>query len=208
MAPLRAAERRVVANILRVDHAGEYAAIRIYEGQCLLARWRAPEIVPFLRHALEDERGHRTAFESLMRDRRVIPCRTLALWGVAGWVLGLATGILGRTAVLVCTEAVERTVHRHLNDQRSWLGDRDPTVADEIGRIQVEELEHLQFAEARANGSAKSVLAQLLDGLVAACTEALIWLSTYGASSRMARGIIGAAERAPHETVGLSHAGE
>ena len=177
------ADRTLVANILRVDHAGEYGAIRIYQAQRWLAKWRAPDLLPFLDHTLEDERRHRMTFDRLMRERRITPCRTLAFWGVGGAILGLATGALGRAAIQVCTEAVERTVHRHLEDQVRWLAIRDPLIAEAITDIQTDELEHLQFAAARRRNPSQSVL----DGGIVIATEALIWLSTYGASSRMAK---------------------
>ena len=166
-----------------MDHAGEYGAIRIYQAQRLLAKWRASDLLPFLDHTLEDERRHRVTFERLMWERRIMPCRTLAFWGVGGMILGLVTGALGRAAVLICTEAVERTVHRHLEDQIRWLASRDPLIAEAITAIQVEELEHLQFAAARSEGPGQSGL----DKLIVGAMEALIWLSTYGASSRMAK---------------------
>ncbi|MDB5429368.1 MAG: ubiquinone biosynthesis protein UbiB [Caulobacter sp.] len=186
-----ASDRQIIADILRVDHAGEFGAIRIYKAQRLAARWRAPDLLAFLDHTLGDERAHRRAFEALMAARGVTPCRTLTLWGVGGYLLGLATGCLGRAAILICTEAVERTVHRHLDDQVRWLADRDPEISAAITAIQVEELEHLTFATDHATASRARAWAGLLDALVGAATEALIWCSTYGASSRMGRQVRG-----------------
>lgn len=180
------AVRQIVANILRVDHAGEFGAIRIYKAQQRLAAWRAPELAAFLDHALEDECRHREAFERLMRERGITPCRTLAIWGVGGSLLGFWTGLLGRSAILVCTAAVERTVHRHLNDQVRWLYGRDAAAAAAISAIQIEELEHLAFAESGSADSGESRSASALDASIAMATEALIWLSTYGASARVA----------------------
>lgn len=180
-----ATARQIIANILRVDHAGEYGAIRIYQAQRLLAGRRAPDLLAFLDHALEDERRHRDTFERLMRERDIVPCRTLAFWGAGGFLLGLCTGLMGRSAILVCTEAVERTVHLHLTDHVRWLEGPDPVAAVAIAAIQVEEIEHLQFAEDRRRRSPRVWWTGALDGLVAAATEALIWLSTYGAPSRM-----------------------
>jgi ubiquinone biosynthesis monooxygenase Coq7 len=96
--------------------------------------------------------------------------------------------MLGRSALLVCTEAVERTVHRHLEDQIRWLSADHPQIADRLINIQVEEMEHLQFAVARTpRPKPRSV--QVLDLLITGATEALIWLSTYGASLSVARQI-------------------
>ena len=109
----------MIADILRVDHAGEYGAIRIYQSQQWAARWRAPDLAAFLAHTLGDEQRHLEVFARLMRARDAAPCGALPLWGLGGGLLGLTSGVFGRTAILICTEAVERTVHRHLTDQIS-----------------------------------------------------------------------------------------
>jgi ubiquinone biosynthesis monooxygenase Coq7 len=111
----------------------------------------------------------------------------LNAWGLGGWVLGLVTGAFGRSAILVATVAIERTVHRHMQDQLVWLADRDAEVSSAIRAIAVEEAEHLQSAREgrpRTEGPMR-----VLDVIVAGATETLIWLSTYGASARMARRI-------------------
>ena len=82
-------------------------------------------LVSFLDGALRDEFGHRVEFARLMSERGIIPCAMLKLWGIAGLFLGVATGLLGRSAILACTVAVERTVHRHLVDQLAWLVSRE-----------------------------------------------------------------------------------
>lgn len=176
---------QTLTDILRVNHAGECGAIRIYEGQRALARWRSPDLLTFLDRALEDERGHRDAFALLMTQREITPCAMSTFWGVGGWLLGMATGALGRSAILVCTEAVERTVHRHLEHQLAWLADRHADVTGIIQAIQVEELAHLEGARDRLDMSSGGLLGQVIAGT----TELLIWLSTYGASSRMAKRI-------------------
>lgn len=179
---------QITADILRVDHAGEYGAIRIYAAQRSLARWRAPDLLPFLDHTLADERQHRIEFERLMRERGVGHCRALRLWGLGGSLLGFMTGAFGRSAILICTEAVERTVHRHLGDQILWLSERHAEIARTLVSIQAEELEHLHSAKAKAPGRRTPPM-RILDQLIAAATEALIWLSTYGGSVRAARQI-------------------
>jgi ubiquinone biosynthesis monooxygenase Coq7 len=176
-----------LADILRVNHAGESGAIQIYTGQRTLARWRAPDLLPFLDQALHDERGHRGEFARLMKERRITPCALLGLWGAGGWLLGLATGTLGRSAILVCTISVERTVHRHLNDQLVWLADRDAEISSAIKLIQVEEMAHLEGAREKSLRTRGPILT--LDRSISWATEVLIWLSTYGASTRKSRRI-------------------
>jgi len=85
--------------------------------------------------------------------------------------------------VLACTAAVERTVHRHLSEQISYLTAHDPELANIVQSIQVEENDHLEFAEARLNTKALGV--RLLSGAVATATEIMILLSTRGDSLRL-----------------------
>jgi 3-demethoxyubiquinol 3-hydroxylase len=176
---------RTRARILRVNHGGEYGAIRIYRAQIAAARLTAPALSGFLADTLSHEIEHLGRFRALMPARGSRPCRMLWLWGLGGSVLGAATGLLGRQAILICTEAVERTVHRHLDDQLSYLAGRDEEMSKTILDIQQQELGHLDFAV--ASRGPKGVLGVALDGVVAIATETLIWLSTQGDSVRLAR---------------------
>lgn len=177
--------RSISARILRVNHGGEHGAIRIYRAQIAMAKLRAPDLLPFLRGTLEHEREHLTRFRALMPPRAAKPCRLMWIWSVGGAVLGAVTGLFGRDAILVCTEAVERTVHRHLDDQLTWLGERDPEMSAVIHDIQQQELGHMRFAEQAM--SAANPFAPGLRFLIALATESLIWLSTRGDSLRLAR---------------------
>ena len=88
--------RQQVARMVRVDHAGEYGAVRIYEGQLAVLGHTAD--APIIEHMAEQERAHRTAFEEIVADRRVRPTALLPLWHVAGFALGAGTALLGREA--------------------------------------------------------------------------------------------------------------
>lgn len=173
---------RIIAGILRVNHGGEHGAIAIYRSQIAAARLTAADLVAPLQDILAHEIRHRAAFRALMPARAARPCRLIGLWSLGGSLLGLATGLLGRSAIFTCTAAVERTVHRHLIDQKRWLADRDPELARVIAQIEVEELEHLSFAEAGGSGRETP-----LDALIGAVTEGLIWLSTRGGSAAIAQ---------------------
>lgn len=177
----------VLRDILRVDHAGEYGAIRIYRAQIALARWRAPDLVAMLRDALADETRHRDRFDAGLRQRGLRPCDMLPLWGIGGTLLGAGTALLGREAILTCTEAVERTVHRHMDDQVAWLAPREPDLATAIAAIRDEEVDHLLEAQGRRATATPVLWLRMLDTVVAMATELLVWLSTYGASSRLHR---------------------
>jgi ubiquinone biosynthesis monooxygenase Coq7 len=176
-------QRRIVQRILRVNHAGEQGAISIYGAQIALAKARYPDLLPWLEETLGHEKRHRSTFLDLMRARATTPCPVAAIWSVGGAILGLLTALLGQHGVIVCTAAVERTVHKHLVEQIAYLSGRDEELADGIRKVQVEENEHLAFAEERHDPRAP--IARLLSGVISIVTEALIFIATRGDSMRL-----------------------
>jgi ubiquinone biosynthesis monooxygenase Coq7 len=187
-------DQRTIARILKVNHAGEYGAIRIYRAQIWVARRLYPDVVPFLEETLGHEIEHCALFRGAMPARAAKPCRVMSLWGNGGLVLGFLTALMGRQGIWICTEAVEATVHRHLDDQMFFLRGRDPQLVELIASIQHEEEHHLNYAAARI--VSRGMGARLLGRIIAAATETVIWLSTWGDSTRMARDLAAAkAER-------------
>ena len=172
-----------ISRIVKVNHAGEYGAIRIYSAQVGVASWRYPDVVPALSEMLSHEKKHCAAFFGAMPERRSRPCRIMSLWSSGGWLLGFATALLGRQAIWVCTAAVEAAVHRHLDDQLAFLAGRDAELHRIIADIREEELSHLHHAEAQIVSSAPGY--RVLRGLISHVTDTLIWLSTWGDSTRM-----------------------
>jgi ubiquinone biosynthesis monooxygenase Coq7 len=179
------AERLTIARILKVNHAGEYGAIRIYKAQIWVAHRLYPDVVAFLEETLAHEVRHCARFREAMPVRNARPCRIMALWGNGGYVLGLVTALMGRQGIWVCTAAVESAVHRHLEDQLHFLRHRDAELHALVLAIQDEELSHLHHAEERI--VAKSLWARVLGGFISWSTDVAIWLSTWGDSTRMAR---------------------
>lgn len=177
-------EQLLIRRILKVNHAGEYGAIRIYRAQLWVARRRYPDMVPFLEETLGHEIEHCALFRDAMPKRGAKPCRVLSLWGNGGLVLGLITGLAGRRGIWICTEAVEATVHRHLDDQLFFVQSRDVELHALISGIQKEEFHHLHYASERI--TSRQWPTQLLRTTISMVTEAVIWLSTWGDTSRMA----------------------
>jgi ubiquinone biosynthesis monooxygenase Coq7 len=135
-----------VARILKVNHAGEYGAIRIYSAQIGIAKRWFPDIVPALAEMLGHERQHCAKFLAAMPARGSRPCRVMSLWSLGGSLLGLLTALAGRQSIWVCTAAVEAAVHRHLDDQLHFLSGRDADLHAIILSIREEELAHLRHA--------------------------------------------------------------
>ncbi|MDC9833437.1 demethoxyubiquinone hydroxylase family protein [Rhizobium binxianense] len=183
--PSSSAGKRAVTvrRILKVNHAGEFGAIRIYRAQIWMARRLFPDIVPALCDMRNDEIEHCRLFRDAMPSRHAKPCRVMAFWSLGGYLLGFLTALGGRNMVWICTAPVESTVHRHLEDQLASLETRDPQLHGLIASIQEEELAHL--SEAEKNQTRHGVSYALLLPIVAALTDLMIWLSTWGDSSWM-----------------------
>ena len=182
---MNAADRLTITRILKVNHAGEYGAIRIYRAQIWIARRRYPDVCAFLEETLGHEIQHCSLFRNSMPERNAKPCRVMAFWANGGWVLGFLTALLGRQGIWICTAAVEAAVHRHLQDQLHFLRERDLELHALIASIQSEELMHLHHAEERL--ATKTTWAQGLGAVISKATDVVIWLSTWGDSTKMAR---------------------
>ncbi len=132
--------RARLARFLRVDHAGEYGAKRIYQGQ-LAVLGRGPH-GDTLRHMQAQEQVHLDHFSKLIGDRQVRPTALLPFWHVAGFALGAATALLGPKAAMACTVAVEEAIDEHYQAQVVELGNTEPDLVATIETFRAEELEH------------------------------------------------------------------
>ncbi|MCA3305390.1 MAG: demethoxyubiquinone hydroxylase family protein [Roseomonas sp.] len=132
--------REVVERTIRVDHAGEYGAKRIYEGQ--LAVLGRTKYGPLIEHMKAQEQVHLDTFSRLIGERRVRPTALLPFWHVAGFALGAATALLGHRGAMACTVAVEEAIDEHYRAQEDILGDDEAELRAEIARFRAEELEH------------------------------------------------------------------
>jgi 3-demethoxyubiquinol 3-hydroxylase len=167
---------QTVEHILRVDHAGECGAIRIYRSQIAVARVLHPSCVSALQRMLEHELRHFQTFDSMLKQRNVRPCHALPLWMMGGWVLGTATAVLGEKAIWVCTAAIENTVNQHLDHQVEVLAASDQEALAAVQSIRRDEEEH--EGHAVENGGEGRGLYQLLRWLVKGATSLAISLST------------------------------
>jgi ubiquinone biosynthesis monooxygenase Coq7 len=163
-----------IAAMIRVDHAGEYGAVRIYDGQlAVIGRGRARDEI---RRMAEQEKRHLAAFEELARARRVRPTALQPVWHVAGYVLGAATAVLGERAAMACTVAVEEVIDEHYRDQAERLGEADPALKQTIDEFRADELRHR--AAAIEHGATEALGYDLISAVVKTGSRLAIWLST------------------------------
>ncbi len=163
----------LVERILRVDHAGEYGARRIYEGQ-LAVLGKSPS-APVLRHMAEQEGRHLKAFETLMVERRARPTALLPIWHLAGFALGAATALLGEQAAMACTVAVEEVIDEHYRDQIAALDGGEAALGETLESFRQDEVAHRDTALAAGAEDAPgyAVLSQAIKG----ASRLAIWLS-------------------------------
>ena len=163
----------LLERLIRVDHAGEYGARRIYEGQ--LAVLGASPSAPTLRHMHEQELRHLKAFEELMVERRVRPTLLQPLWHVAGFALGAGTALMGEKAAMACTVAVEEVIDEHYAKQADQLGEDETALRETIEEFRAEELEHRDTA--LEHGAEETPGYEALSAAVKAGSRLAIWLS-------------------------------
>ncbi len=147
---------RRLAEMLRVDHAGEYGAVQIYRGQRAVfdrASGRA-EIASLLKEMEDGEAAHLETFDRLLADRRVRPTLLSPVWNVAGYALGAATALMGEKAAMACTAAVEEVIEQHYAEQALELATAEPGLAATLAGFRQDELGHKETAE--AHGAAEA----------------------------------------------------
>ena len=160
-------------RMIRVDHAGEFGARRIYAGQ--LAILRNHPKAPTIQRMHDQEVEHVEAFEKLVADRRVRPTVLQPLWHVAGFILGAGTALLGERAAMACTVAVETVIDEHYAGQAAQLGPDEAELKTTIESFRADEIEHRDIG--LANGAEQAFGYPLLSGMIKAGTRAAIWLS-------------------------------
>jgi 3-demethoxyubiquinol 3-hydroxylase len=165
---------REVARIIRVDHAGEYGAKRIYDGQLAVLGRHKSGAAKKIRHMAEQEQRHLDAFEKLVLDRRVRPTALSPVWHVAGFALGAATALLGERAAMACTVAVEEVIDEHYQRQIDALGNDEPALKKSLEEFRGQEIEHRDTARQSGGGDAPP----LLSAAIKAGSRLAIWLST------------------------------
>lgn len=157
---------------IRVDHAGEYGAARIYAGQlAVLGRGAKGDL---LRHMQAQEQQHLKTFSDLIATRRVRPTALLPFWHIAGFALGAVTAAMGEKAAMACTVAVEETIDAHYLQQMQALRD-EPALTETIGKFRDEEIEHRDIG--LAHGAEQAPGYRLLSRLIKAGCKAAIAVS-------------------------------
>ena len=165
--------QEIIARILRVDHAGEYGAARIYDGQ--LAVLGRDAVAPVIREMADAERKHLETFDRLLHERRVRPTALAPFWHAAGFALGAGSALMGRRAAMACTAAVEEVIEQHYAAQVEKLGDDEKELRETLIEFGAEESRHKEIG--LEHEAEKAPGYEPLSAVVKRGTRLAIWLS-------------------------------
>jgi ubiquinone biosynthesis monooxygenase Coq7 len=164
-----------IEAMIRVDHAGEYGAVRIYQGQLAVLRRRSSASVATIEHMAEQEQRHLKAFDKLVNERKVRPTALEPVWRVAGFALGAATAALGEKAAFACTAAVEEVIDEHYAAQITALEGKDEALRATVEDFRADEAAHRD--EALKQGAEQAPGYKLLSETIKAGCRLAIKLS-------------------------------
>lgn len=176
--------------MVRVNHAGEYGAVRIYAGQLAALQHtqaRGPDHgaqIALLSEMAAQEQRHLDYFHRLIIERQVRPTVLQPLWHIGGFALGYITGILGEKTAHACTIAVEEVIEEHYQHQLDKLADPQANIRGEteqdlkaiIQECQADEIAHKEHA--RAHGGEEAPFYPALSTVIKGISRTAIWLST------------------------------
>ena len=134
-------DKTILDEIIRVDHAGEYGATRIYDGQ-IAVFGKDSKIGKTIQHMADQEQEHIEKFNELLIEKRVRPTALLPIWNIAGFALGAGTALMGEKAAMACTVAVEKVIGEHYREQQNLLEEDEKELKKTIAKFEKDELEH------------------------------------------------------------------
>ena len=155
-----------VEEFIRVDHAGERGAVKIYEGQLLALNTliKDEELKKTIEEMKIHEKEHCEFFESEIKKRKIKPTKFLPLWDLLGVGLGFGSTILGKKAAMLCTASVEEVIDKHYQDQINKLGPDEKKLKEKIIKFREDELHHKEIAYEK--GATKKGLYSLMDKII------------------------------------------
>ena len=174
---MKKTNKKILEEIIRVDHAGERGAIKIYEGQLLALKTLKQDEA--LKRQIEEMKIHETEhyeyFEEQIRQRNIKPTKFLPIWDLLGVSLGFGTAILGKKAAMLCTASVEEVIDGHYQNQTYQLGDDEKELKEKIKKFRQDELDHKDFAYDQ--GATKRGIYSILDKVIKTSSRIAIAIS-------------------------------
>ena len=166
-----------VEEFIRVDHAGERGAVKIYEGQLLALSTLVKD--ENLKKTIEEmkihEKEHCEFFENEIKKRKIRPTKFLPLWDLLGVGLGFGSTLLGKKAAMLCTASVEEVIDKHYQNQIDQLGHDEKELKRKIIKFREDELHHKDIAYDK--GATKKGLYSIMDKIIKTGSKVAINIS-------------------------------
>ena len=174
---MKKTDKRKIEEFIRVDHAGERGAIKIYEGQLLALNTfiKDDDLKKKIEDMKEHEKEHSNYFENEIKNRNIKPTKFLPLWDLLGVGLGFGTTILGKKAAMLCTASVEEVIQDHYANQINELGEDEKKLRDKIIKFRQDEIDHKDIAY--EEGATKRGPYSLLDKIIKTASKIAINIS-------------------------------
>ncbi len=163
---MKKSNKKKIEEFIRVDHAGERGAIKIYEGQLLALNTfvKDDELKKIIEEMKEHEREHANYFEQEIRRRRIKPTKFLPLWDLLGVGLGFGSTLLGKKAAMLCTASVEEVIDEHYQNQIDQIESDEKELKEKIIKFREDELHHKDIAYEK--GASKEGVYSIFDKIV------------------------------------------
>ena len=159
-------DQKKLTEFIRVDHAGERGAVKIYEGQLLALNTiiKNESLKKTIEEMRVHEKEHCEFFEKEIKKRNIKPTKLLPLWDLLGVGLGFGSTIIGKKAAMLCTASVEEVIDKHYLDQINQLGSDEKELKNKIKKFRDDELHHKDIAYEK--GATKKGLDSLMDKII------------------------------------------
>jgi len=163
---MKKANKKKVEEFIRVDHAGERGAIKIYEGQLLALNTivKDENLKKIIEEMKVHEEEHCNFFENEIKKRNIRPTKLLPFWDLLGIGLGFGSTILGKKAAMLCTASVEEVIDSHYQNQINQLNSNEKKLREKIIKFREDELKHKDIAYEK--GATKNGIYSILDKII------------------------------------------
>ncbi len=163
---MKKTDKKIIESIIRVDHAGERGAIKIYEGQLLALNTflEDDELKKTIKEMKNHEKEHLDFFSEEIKKRNIKPTKLLPLWDLLGIGLGFGSVIMGKKAAMLCTASVEEVIDGHYQKQINQLNSDEKNLKNKIKKFRNDELNHKDIAY--QNGASKEGPYLILDKII------------------------------------------
>ena len=174
---MKKTNQRKLEEFIRVDHAGERGAIKIYEGQLLALNTliKNDELKKTISEMKKHEEEHSNFFEDEIEKRNIEPTKLLPLWDLLGLGLGFGSTILGKRAAMLCTASVEEVIDEHYKSQIEQIEVDEKDLKEKIIKFRQEELDHKNIAYEK--GATKKGLFSIMDKVIKTGSKIAIKIS-------------------------------